>query len=130
MKNILALFLLASAVTWCGCVAPSKEKWASADCGLPPLDTAALVRNWMRDTLVDPQSVQDLEISEPERGALQRGLVHGGGYVFGWRSWVTFNAKNRMGGYVGRTTHVFLFRNGAIVATEKTGTRTLPDMWY
>jgi hypothetical protein len=82
-----------------------------------PANYAELAQGWLRTALVDPYSVRDLTITEPRPGRAWRGILIGGPFD-AWATCVTFNAKNRMGGYDGLQTYVVWILNGAIVQTE------------
>ena len=75
--------------------------------GKPPThdETQRLVRQHLKETLKDPSSIQDLEISKPAAGCFERGL--GKRDVCGYKFCVAYNAKNGYGGYVGRSVHVY-----------------------
>ena len=75
----------------------------------------------MRDTLYDPHSVVDLEIIPPSKYFLQAAPLTGGGRTFGYLVKVKLNAKNRMGGYVGRKTMNLLIRDGRVVKSWEEG---------
>ena len=96
----------------------------SSDPGHYPENYRALVKEWMRNTLFDPYSVRDLEITAPTKGTLWRGLVFGGALP-AWIVCATFNAKNRFGGYVGRSTSVLFIRDNAVITTEDSGSNTM-----
>jgi hypothetical protein len=76
-----------------------------------------LARDWIRTTLFDPYSVRDLTISEPQPGRAWRGILLGGPFD-AWTTCMTFNAKNRMGGYTGLQTYVLWIVDGRIVGSE------------
>jgi hypothetical protein len=90
--------------------------------GSYPANYAELVQTWMRTALVDPYSVMDLTISKPQLRHFQiwNGLLYGGGYsnYHVWVTCATYNAKNRMGGYVGLSHEAFWIAEGRIVQTE------------
>ena len=108
----------------CGCaqmIAPNPQEVATADYGAYPTNYRQIVDAWMRDTLYDPHSVVDLEIVPPSKYFLQAAPLMGGGRTFGYLVKVKLNAKNRMGGYVGRKTMNLLIRDGKVVKSWEEG---------
>jgi hypothetical protein len=102
-------------------IAPNAQETANADYGAYPQNYRAIVDEWMRDSLYDPHSVVDLEIKPPFKYFLQAAPLMGGGRTFGYLVQVKLNAKNRMGGYVGRKTMNLLIRNGKLVKSWEEG---------
>jgi hypothetical protein len=70
---------------------------------LPPLLDA------LKGQLGDPHSITDFVLCPPIRVSL---ASHGERRPVKWEVLVSFNAKNAMGGYVGRTMFSALFREG------------------
>jgi hypothetical protein len=119
-----AILSFATCSLLCGCAAmtaPNSAQIAAADYGQYPTNYREIVDEWMRDTLYDPHSVVDLEITPPEKYFLHAAPLMGGGTTYGYRVQVKFNAKNRMGGYTGRDTMYLVIRNGSIVKSWKEG---------
>jgi hypothetical protein len=110
MKRVVAA-VIASAIAACATTQPTNSP------GPYPENYEALVNDWLRTSLYDPYSVRDLSITEPRQGRAWRGLLVGGPFN-AWATCVTYNAKNRMGGYVGLSTTVVWIVNGAIVGSE------------
>ena len=103
--------LLAALLGACA-TAPSAGEIANADYGVYPSGYQETVKNYMAASLFDPYTA----VYENWRGPAQG--YSGGNFVkieFGYRVCVDINAKNRMGGYVGRKRYYFLIRNGAVV---------------
>jgi hypothetical protein len=92
----------------------------SQNAGPYPDNYREIARGWLRSALVDPHSVQDLTISEPHLGTMWLGLLNGG-RAPGWATCVTFNAKNRLGGYTGLQTQVLWIVNEQLVGIEIDG---------
>lgn len=102
-------------------IAPSPQERANADYGPYPTNYRELVEDWMRDTRYDPHSVVDLEIKPPTKYLLQAAPLMGGGRTYGYLVQVKLNARNRIGGYVGRKTMNLLIRAGKIVKYWEAG---------
>ena len=90
---------------------------AAADYGaLPPPDHQALTMGHIGGRLIDPLSAV-YEFQPPKKGYTRPTFLfpqipqH-----FGWLVCGHVNAKNRLGGYVGRVPFYVLFRNGQIVS--------------
>ena len=109
------LILVPALLLLWGCAAPQAQ---SSDPGPYPNDYQALVQAWMREALVDPNSVQDLETAAPQSGSLWRGALFGGSLP-AWYVCTRFNSRNRMGGYVGRKTYVLFIAQGKLVAANE-----------
>lgn len=104
MKKILSLLVLAG---MSGCVSSEQmEKVYGSQ--TPPMATerAAAVK-YIKETFYDPYSIRDASISHAVT------LLDTGFRAI----CVKFNAKNRMGGYVGMTATSLRFRDGTIVSS-------------
>lgn len=91
---------------------PSPDQMAGADFGAEPHDLAEILREHLADTLIDPDSVKQFAVSEPTKCGKKRGM---GTPVYGWCATYEYNAKNRMGGYSGKTSHDVMVFNGDII---------------
>lgn len=109
-RSFVAVLLLLTA-----CALPPPG--VNPDPGPYPEKYRALVEQWLQETLFDPYSVRDLEVTVPVEGTLWQGLLLGG-HLPVWTVCATFNAKNRFGGYTGRSTTVLFIRNNSVIATE------------
>jgi hypothetical protein len=114
MKTFLVLPLFLFIVGCAAMIAPSKEEAANADYGSYPSDYEDIVSNWINETLFDPYSVRDLNVQSPQRYWLQASPIMGGSTTYGYLVQFSLNAKNRMGGYVGKKYYNMLIRNGII----------------
>ncbi len=106
-SGVLLVALLGACAT-----APSAGEIANADYGVYPSGYQETVKNYMAASLFDPYTAVYENWRGPSRG------YSGGNFVkteFGYQVCVDINAKNRMGGYVGRKRYYFLIRNGAVV---------------
>jgi len=122
-KLLLSFVLLLTFLN--GCVAekqwlygrPSDQAFAMADYGVYPEDYREIIKSYLEENLYDPYSLRDLEISKPGKSWVSGSDLTKTPPMFGYECVVGYNAKNRMGGYVGRKDHVFLIRNGGVVFT-------------
>lgn len=114
-----------------GCATvPSEKAFSSADLGPPPEDVPAIIKKWIEDTFIDPDSARTHSISTPVKGAIAKPLIQGGGYVFAWRVFVDVNARNRMGGFTGRQIHAVYIRDGRVISSVRAPGGSLPFMFY
>ena len=63
------------------------------------------VQTYCREGLNDPGAAlfRNVTVSGPTRS--YKGLVNGGGYIYGWRVIFEVNGKNSYGGYTGWQAH-------------------------
>lgn len=108
---------------------PTISEQAIADYGQYPSDYEEIVHDWINRIFFDPQSVYDLTISKPVKAWIQEPApiefyiqnpshLDFGKTYYSYRVSVTCNAKNRMGGYVGRKTFKLHIRNGIIIKSD------------
>jgi len=117
MKTKLIAVLIISLLI-CGCaMTPTMLQEEQADYGNYPNNYEDIAKRWIKEGFYDPYSVRDLKISIPVKSWVQMGKTE-----YGYLIYVTCNAKNRMGGYVGMETFLLLVHNGAVVRgwNEKT----------
>ena len=103
---------MAATLALVGCASVSVGR--SDDPGPYPTYYKEFVLNYLRNNLKDPDSLKDLSISPPQQASVWTGLL-GQGSVHAWATCVTYNAKNSYGGYVGRQSYTYYFKNGAFV---------------
>jgi len=110
-RKIMSAALAAALLTAC---AGSPPPPASPQ---PEPELAAVekrVKRYLDESLKDPYSVRDLEISPVMRGSVWTGLVNYG-EAASWSSCVRYNAKNSYGAYVGRRSYRYhLLDNGRL----------------
>src|SRR5688500_6898825 len=75
-----------------------------------PENYEAIVNDWMRVRLKDPDSVKDLTITPPRPERRWVGLLNGSWLDAYW-SCVRYNAKNSFGGYTGLAEYTFGFKD-------------------
>ncbi|MBF0230886.1 MAG: hypothetical protein HQK63_15065 [Desulfamplus sp.] len=63
--------------------------------------------------LIDPTSALYYMGSGPSAGWAR--ISHSSAPTFGWIFSAEINAKNRMGGYVGRREYIMLYKNGSLL---------------
>lgn len=105
-NNYKYLILILSTLMATGCALmhkPTQEQIVNADYGTYPDDYKAIVSSYIDRTLIDPDSMRLSDWKGPSRGYI---YDYSGAY-FGYRVCAEVNAKNRMGGYVGRQPYFF-----------------------
>jgi hypothetical protein len=114
MKRFIApvlavLFFLSGCAT-----PPSQQQIASLDYGSPPHNHEATIKRYFDNVLFDPYSAHyDFELPQQywvKDAPLRGGKVHAGYFVR-----VGVNAKNRMGGYVGKKVYGFIIKDERII---------------
>ncbi len=86
--------------------------------GDPPVNYQQTIRQYFQEHLIDPQSIQYQEVTNPEQGSLSgisSGFLMHEVKNFGWIVKATINARNGHGSYVGFKTYQFLFRGEQLV---------------
>jgi len=85
----------------------------------PPSNVRRLIETHLNNTLFDPYSVRDLKISSPKTRVLTKdasGLSKGQRITF---VSVSYNAKNRLGGYTGKKNYSYVFRGQRLIGVIK-----------
>lgn len=85
----------------------------------PPKRYRSTIQNYLNNSLFDPYSIRDLSISKPIKKMLKdslKGLKPGQiiSIVF-----VSYNAKNRFGGYTGKKKYGYIFRGEQLISVTK-----------
>ncbi len=110
LLSIVICFAMCSLLS---CVTmPTQEEVSKADYGAYPNNYQEVIKNYMENLLFDPYSAVYANWRGPVQG------YSGGRFIqtaFGYRVCVDINAKNRMGGYVGKKLFYFLIYNDHIV---------------
>jgi len=115
MKKVFILLLVGICASGCATILPpSPETIASADYGIFPGGYEEIAQKWINDTFYDPYSVRDLEISYPKKTFIR---VPFDKTYYGYKIGVTCNAKNRVGGYVGKKTKYLFIYHGTVMRT-------------
>lgn len=121
MRKFLLVVIVMTALN--GCVTArgvTPGQIATADYGPVPSNPEEIVRQHLNNFLVDPASLRDLEVGPPIKAYTAGSIFTDRGYVvarkgmFGYVVIVRYNAKNRMGGYVGKKSR-FAFVSGNTV---------------
>lgn len=106
----IALCFVACSLSSCVTM-PTQQEISNADYGTYPNNYQEIIKHYMDDLLFDPFSAVYSNWQGPAQG-YSSGFTQ---TIFGYRVCVGINAKNRVGGYVGRKLHYFIINNGRIV---------------
>jgi len=114
MMKYLGTLIAMIALSGCQSLSPdpSPAQMAAGDFGKKPANIEQLLRRSFERNLYDPASVTQFVVSEPVKCGKKKGL---GTPVFGWCSFYEYNAKNRLGGYVGLQGHTVMVLNERII---------------
>jgi hypothetical protein len=104
------VLLLTAALGACVPPAPRYEI-DPARSGPFPDDYKQIVAAYVRDTFLDPHTLQDVAISAPDRGRMADQQ--------GWIVCFVANGKNGQGAYAGRRTTAYLINDGRVIAAEQ-----------
>jgi hypothetical protein len=88
-----------------------------SDAGARPSDHETTIRAHLRRYLKDPDSMKDFQATAPILTSCAVGIY---GPFHGWRSDVSYNAKNSYGGYVGVQTYYYWFHGDRLVGMNAT----------
>lgn len=133
----LATALSSALLMACATPRPSVEEVSRADYGSRPTDeqVVALVSQYMSDKLVDPYSAQ-YACSPAHKAWITGSSFHnvkfGGRVTYGYVANCNINAKNRMGGYSGARSFLFVIwfrdnRGFAEIVTGPVEIQTVPE---
>lgn len=115
MKYLLIL-VTALALSACGGSYPpiSIDTLSSADVGTYPEKHEELVKEFYSARLKDPFSAK-YQISKPVKGYLRKAPINGGEVSqYGYIVYVSMNAKNSYGAYVGWKQEALFIKNGIV----------------
>lgn len=112
-RPVVLCFVILSVILLTSCATVSREEAATADFGPYPANYEEQVKHFFNQTLKDPYSAV-YRIGTPRKGVATKGLIFGGGKVYGWIMPVGVNAKNSFGGYVGERTCYILLAGGRL----------------
>ena len=111
----LVVGLLLATFTINGCATPpSEEQISSLDHGAPPQNYEAIIREYFDGVLFDPYSAH-YDFEPPVQYWVKEAPLLGGGLYAGYLVRVGVNAKNRVGGYVGKQMYGFLLKDERII---------------
>jgi hypothetical protein len=94
---------------------PSRAEIANFDYGEYPTNYEQIIKGYLNEILVDPFSIKNLTITPPRKKWIQFASMRHVGYL----CYASFFAKNRMGGYTGKSEYAFIINNGQVVFHEK-----------
>ena len=117
MRKCLLLACLLVFVVPLGCAKvvppPALVEMRNANYGAHPKDEVELIKDYLRNNLVDPYSIRDLKIQSPKKCWFQKNEY--AKPVFGYCSFLTFNDENKIGGHAGTKEYVCFVRNGHVI---------------
>ena len=91
-----------------GCAtAPTQQEIDKADYGEYPSDYQAIIMTYLQN---DPYSLMDLRMSKPRKCWTE----FKEGFVYGYLVYVSYNAKNRYGGYTGQKEEFAFIRKNRV----------------
>lgn len=111
MKSLAFLLLL---LVGCAAHIPTKNEIDLADCGAFPKEHEQLVKDYIKENFVDPESVRDLTILAPVKAYFSLGKTVGLTSNYGYEIAFECNAKNNYGGYNGKDWTFLLCRDGKL----------------
>jgi len=116
MKTIFPIIILFGLLLFsCATAKPTMEQMAKADYGSSISQDLAQSKaeNFFNTYLKDPYSAV-YKWGNVFQGYITKGLLDGGGVLYGFILEVNVNAKNGFGGYTGSKLYRFVFYNGEI----------------
>jgi hypothetical protein len=97
------------------------------DAGGRPVKYEETLRAYLYENLNDPESLRDFSAGEPLLTNCSIGIY---GPFWAWRVEAKYNAKNKFGGYVGRSAHYFWFHgDGLKGVTESPDSCPQASVW-
>lgn len=124
-KILLTGLILIGVVSLSGCGNNPAMPNKPVNYGPYPEDYEAIVKSYLQESLFDPYSVKYNLITQPIKAYSRRAPILGGSPdQYGWYSKVCFNAKNRMGGYVGNTCYKLLLKY------KRVAYKFTPNPWH
>ena len=129
MKKINAILVVAFSLALSSCAlnsyAPTPAELAAADYGKKPVNYKPIIKDYVSETLIDPESARFTNFSTPSKNWLSKGSGFSYEKYFGWLVCVDVNAKNRYGGYAGKQRNYFIMRGDEIVFFQNRSTRDI-----
>ena len=114
LMKLLVAPILAVLVLLSGCATlPPQEQIASLDYGSPPQNYEATIKKYFDKVLFDPYSAR-YDFEPPQQYWVKDPPLMGGKLYAGYLVRTSVNAKNRMGGYVGRQMYGFIIKDERI----------------
>ena len=113
MKKVFIFLFLCLGFVGCATM-PTQQEISNLDYGAPlTIDYQESIKKYFNDVLFDPYSAV-YEFREPRLYWYKDIPLMGGAMYPGYLVSVKVNAKNRMGGYVGKHEYHFIFKNNQI----------------
>ncbi|MFW6129896.1 MAG: hypothetical protein ACOC56_01855 [Atribacterota bacterium] len=115
------LFMIGVAILFVGCASfPKHQEIQNANVGPYPENYKKIVKSYFNEVLIDSPSARYEWVQEPYKGCMPK-MMYVGNVDYGYIVIVKVNAKNRMGGYTGKTPYALLIRNGKVINKSKYG---------
>jgi hypothetical protein len=119
-KCIVAAFCLFSCLFFAfGCTTPGGGFFNTNtpnDAKQAPVNYEQTILQHLNHNLIDPRSMYDFSVSHPILTSCSVGIY---GPFHGWRVTTKYNAKNRLGGYVGLQTYYYWFHGEKLVGINQ-----------
>lgn len=109
--RIVRMTALGAALMLAGCQTTTETVMEPVSA--PPANYRQIAATHIRSVFFDPFSIRDAEIAPPKRGAGPS--LNNDGFNTPWVVCVRANAKNRMGGYTGRTITALAISGNSVV---------------
>lgn len=103
--------VVAAALALTGCQTDGGQGTAQGE--PPPANYRQIAIEGVKSSFFDPYSIRDAEIAPPKRAAGPS--LNEDGFTTPWVVCVRANAKNRMGGYIGKRASAFAINGGKVV---------------
>lgn len=107
---LIYFFILLMFIIGCGFRPLNPQELINDNPGKYPDNYEQIVKDYLHEFLSDPYSIRDLNITQPYKSwynVLGRATAC-------YKGRVSFNAKNRMGGYVGKKVYLYIIRYGRV----------------
>ncbi len=92
-----------------GCVTATNP----ADYGPNPDNYESIVKDWLHAHRPNVETMRDLTMTKPVQDRVWVGNLYGG-FMYGYKTCVTYDIKNNYGQYTGPKNYSFLLKDGAV----------------
>ncbi len=119
---LLICILIIGSLSACVTARPiTLEQIKNANYGIVPENPKIIVKQHLDEVLIDPDSLRNFNVGSPTKAYTSGPIFTEKGYyiakrgMFGYAVNVKYNAKNRMGGYVGNKIMIVLINNNRVL---------------